>query len=126
MIAAAGAGLEPIPHKSLTAEKLADAITYCLTPEAASVAQTMANRINQEDGVRAAVKSFYAHLPRRDMECDLLPGEPAVWKFKMGRRIVKLSKVAAMTLRNQGHLQEKHLQRLDPNSRDRVSIDADH
>ncbi|KAJ6006146.1 hypothetical protein N7451_004090 [Penicillium sp. IBT 35674x] len=111
MIAAAGAGLEPIPHKSLTVEKLVDAITYCLTPEAASVAQTMADRINQEDGVRAAVKSFHAHLPRRDIECDLVPGEPAVWQFKKGRRIVKLSKVAALTLRNQGRLQEKHLQR---------------
>lgn len=111
MIAAAGAGLEPIPYKSLTAEKLADAIRYSLTPEAAFVAQKMAARINQEDGVRAAVKSFHAHLPRRDMECDLVPGEPAVWKFKKGRRIVKISKMAALTLRNQGRLQEKFLQR---------------
>lgn len=114
MIAAAGAGLEPIPHKRLTVERLADAITYCLTPEAAAAAQVMADRINQEDGVRAAVKSFHAHLPRRDMECDLVPGEPAVWKFKQGRRIVKLSKIAAMVLRNRGCLQEKHLQRSDP------------
>ncbi|KAJ5546567.1 hypothetical protein N7494_004152 [Penicillium frequentans] len=111
MIAAAGAGLEPIPHKRLTVERLADAITYCLTPGAAAAAQVMADRINQEDGVRAAVKSFHAHLPRRDMECDLVPGEPAVWKFKKGRRIVKLSKLAAMVLRNRGCLQEKHLQR---------------
>lgn len=110
MIAAAGAGLEPIPHKSLTAESLANAITYCLTPEAASIAQNMADKINQEDGVRAAVKSFHARLPRRDIECDLVPGEPAVWKFRKGRRIVKLSKIAALTLRSQGRLQEKHLQ----------------
>ncbi|OGM48486.1 putative sterol glucosyltransferase [Aspergillus bombycis] len=111
MIAAAGAGPEPIPHKNLTAQKLADAITYCLTPQAVAVARDIADRIRQECGVRAAVNSFHAHLPRRKMQCDLIPSEPAVWYFKTGRRTVKLSKVAAWTLKHQGRIQGKHLKR---------------
>ncbi|GAB1193658.1 hypothetical protein APSETT444_002879 [Aspergillus pseudonomiae] len=111
MIAAVGAGPEPIPHKNLTARKLADAITYCLTPQAVAVAREIAHRMRQECGVRAAVESFHAHLPRRKMQCDLIPSEPAVWYFKTGRRTVKLSKIAAWTLKHQGRIQGKHLKR---------------
>ncbi|KAF7587318.1 UDP-Glycosyltransferase [Aspergillus hancockii] len=111
MIAAAGAGPDPIPHKSLTARKLADAINYCLTPEAADGARAIADSMHLECGVRAAVDSFHAHLPRHKMQCDLVPGEPAVWKFKKGKQIVKLSKIAAWALKSQGRLQEKHLKR---------------
>ncbi|CAG8384820.1 unnamed protein product [Penicillium salamii] len=111
MVKATGAGPEPIPYKALTTEKLVDAITFCLEPTTAAVARRIGDQINQENGVRAAVNSFHAHLPRRDMECDLIPGEPAVWKFKKGRRIVKLSKIAAFKLKDQGRLQAKHLQR---------------
>ncbi|KAF5856518.1 UDP-Glycosyltransferase [Aspergillus alliaceus] len=109
MIAAAGAGPEPIPYKALTAQNLADAITYCLTPQATAVAKTIADRMRQECGVRAAVDSFHAHLPRHKMPCDIIPSEPAVWHFKKGKRAVKLSKVSAWILKHQGRLQEKHL-----------------
>ncbi|CAG8067607.1 unnamed protein product [Penicillium salamii] len=111
MIKATGAGPEPIPYKGLTTEKLVNAIAFCLEPTTAAVARRIGDQINRENGVRAAVNSFHAHLPRRDMQCDLIPGEPAVWKFKKGRRIVKMSKIAAFTLKAQGRLQEKHLQR---------------
>ncbi|KAJ5573899.1 uncharacterized protein N7459_008326 [Penicillium hispanicum] len=111
MIALTGAGPQPIPYKDLTADRLASAITFCLAPETASAAREIAGQINQENGVRAAVASFHAHLPRQKMECDLIPGEPAVWKVKKGRHIIKLSKMAALMLKNQGRLQEKHLER---------------
>lgn len=109
MVATAGAGLDPIPHKSLTAQKLADAISYSLTPQAITVAQSIADQINQESGVRAAVDSFHAHLPRTKMQCDLIPGEVAVWKLKKGKHILKLSNTAALVLKRQGRFQEKHL-----------------
>lgn len=109
MVATAGAGLDPIPHKSLTAQKLADAISYSLTPQAIAVAQFIADQINQESGVRAAVDSFHAHLPRTKMQCDLIPGEVAVWKLKKGKHILKLSNTAALILKRQGRFQEKHL-----------------
>lgn len=111
MVATAGAGLEPIPYKSLTAQKLADAISYSLTPHATAVAQYIAEQINQESGVRAAVDSFHAHLPQTRMQCDLIPGEAAVWKLKKGKRILKLSNTAALVLKRQRRFQEKHLKR---------------
>ncbi|CAG7921989.1 unnamed protein product [Penicillium olsonii] len=111
MVKATGAGPEPIPYKALNVESLADAIEFCLEPGVAAVARRIGDQINRENGVRAAVNSFHAHLPRQDMECDLIPGEPAVWKFKKGRRVVKISKMAALMLRDRGRLQEKHLKR---------------
>lgn len=111
MVAAAGAGLDPIPYKSLTAQKLAEAISYCLTPHAVTVAQSIAGKIQQESGVRAAVDSFHAHLPQKKMKCDLNPGEVAVWKLKKGKRILKLSNSAALILKNEGRFQKKHLRR---------------
>lgn len=109
MVATAGAGLEPIPYKSLTAQKLAEAISYSLTPQAIAVAQSIAGQISQESGVRAAVDSFHAHLPQTQMQCDLIPGEVAVWKLKKGKRTLKLSNTAALVLKRQGRFQENHL-----------------
>ncbi|KAJ5766000.1 uncharacterized protein N7511_003616 [Penicillium nucicola] len=111
MVAAAGAGPEPIPYKSLTVQRLADAISYCFTPHAVSVAQSIADRIQQESGVRAAVDSFYAHLPQKMMQCDLIPGQVAVWKLKKGNQTLKLSNCAAFALNSQGRFQKKHLRR---------------
>jgi UDP:flavonoid glycosyltransferase YjiC (YdhE family) len=111
MVAAAGAGLDPIPYKSLTPQKLADAISYCLTPHAVNIAQAIADRIKQESGVRAAVYSFHQHLPQKKMQCDLIPGKVAVWKLKKGKRVLKLSSTAALTLKIQGRFQKKHLRR---------------
>jgi hypothetical protein len=111
MVAAAGAGPEPIPYNSLTAEKLADAIAYCLTPHAAIVAQSIADKINRETGVTAAVDSFHAHLPRQQMACDLLQGETAVWKIKRRVRAIKLSTAAVLALKSQNYLQDGHLTR---------------
>ncbi|OQD83914.1 hypothetical protein PENSOL_c136G07326 [Penicillium solitum] len=109
MVATAGAGPEPIPFHDLTAAKLADAITYCLTPHATIVAQSIADSMGQESGVSAAVNSFHAHLPQQRMTCDLLKGETAVWKVKRGTKATKLSATAALVLKREGLLPEKHL-----------------
>lgn len=111
MVAAAGAGPKPIPHKALTASKLADAINYSLSPHVATQARGIAEKIRKESGVRAAVGSFHAHLPRQKMQCDLMPGHPAVWEFRKGKQIVSLSKAAAGILTHRGRLQAKHLKR---------------
>lgn len=111
MVAAAGAGPKPIPHKTLTASKLADAITYSLSPHVATGARNIAEKIRKESGVRAAVDSFHAHLPRRKMQCDIIPGHPAVWEFRKGKQTVSLSKAAAGILIHRGRLQAKHLKR---------------
>lgn len=111
IVASAGVGPDPIPQKSLTAEKLADAIQFCLTPFAATAAKDLARKMNRESGARAAVDSFHAHLPRGEMQCDILPDQPAVWRLKRGKTTVRLSKLAAYALVREGRLQRKHLKR---------------
>ena len=79
MIHKAGAGPEPIPHKKLTAENLAAALTYATSAPAKMAAQQMARQIDSEDGVRAGADSFYRHLPLLNMRCDVCPERMAVW-----------------------------------------------
>lgn len=111
IVASAGVGSSPIPQKSLTAENLADAIKFCLAPSASTTARALARKMNSESGVRAAVDSFHAHLPRKEMLCDILPDEPAAWRIKRGKTTVRLSKLAACALVHEGRLQRKQLKR---------------
>ncbi|KAH7199347.1 hypothetical protein DER44DRAFT_871736 [Fusarium oxysporum] len=98
MVAAAGAGPEPIPQRSLTVEKLTEAIRFCLTPEASEAAATIAAKMRAESGVQAAAASFHNHLPRGDLECDIIKGQPAVWSCPRQKHRLKLSKMAAEIL----------------------------
>ena len=102
MIAAAGAGPNPIPHKSLTTQNLTDAISFCLTPEAKSAAQGIASRMANEHGVSATVQSFHANLPLETMQCALLPTRVASWTYKNGPTPIRLSKLAAQILIENG------------------------
>lgn len=63
-VASAGAGAEPVPHKDLTAQKLADGIRTLLGEECQSAAKDISRRIKEDDGDGAenAVRSFYRGL----------------------------------------------------------------
>lgn len=63
-VANAGAGAEPVPHKALTAEKLADGIRMLLSEGCQAAAKDISRRIKEDDGNGAenAVKSFYRGL----------------------------------------------------------------
>lgn len=98
MVAAAGVGPEPIPHKLLTAPKLSQAIKFCLSQNAVAAAKEVSTRMYNETGVRTAVESFHRNLPTENMYCDLLPKYPAVWQIKVAGKTLKLSKVAAEML----------------------------
>lgn len=98
MVATAGAGPCPIPHKLLDVPTLVLAIRYCLTPEALRAARQIASKMQQDEGVKAAVASFHKHLPESLIECDLLPQFPACWRYKKGHKSYRLSKVAAEVL----------------------------
>ncbi|THW22437.1 UDP-Glycosyltransferase/glycogen phosphorylase, partial [Aureobasidium pullulans] len=100
MVAASGAGPEPIPYQSLTALGLARAITKCLAPETRLAAKEVADKMNTEDGVRAAVQSFHAQLPM-DMKCDVLKNEAAAWTLQESSTTIKLSKRAVSVLMRQ-------------------------
>jgi UDP:flavonoid glycosyltransferase YjiC (YdhE family) len=98
MVARAGAGPDPIPHKQLTAEKLADAINFCLKPKSRERAQELAGRIAMERGSDMGAQSFHQFLEADRLRCTLAPSRPAAWRIK--RTQVRLSAFAACTLAN--------------------------
>ena len=109
MIAAAGAGPAPIPHKKLTASNLADAIKVCLSPETTTAAKGIAERMSTENGVRDAVNSFHRQLSPEKLRCDLVPNLPAVYEYSRKGKALKLSGSAADALVNSGRIKYSHL-----------------
>jgi hypothetical protein len=98
MVARAGAGPDPIPHKQLTADKLADAIEFCLKPESLDRAKQLASKIVAERGSDKGAQSFHQYLEVDRLRCTLAPSRAAVWRIK--RTQVRLSAFAACTLAN--------------------------
>lgn len=114
MVHAAGAGPMPIPQKMLNSQNLGQAIRDCLTPGALAAARGMAEKMRRENGVRQAANSFHANLPLDKMRCDVIPGLPAAWSYKMGSQHLKLSKAAAAVLTNCHRVQWADLKRYEP------------
>ncbi|KAK8159043.1 hypothetical protein BKA80DRAFT_344774 [Phyllosticta citrichinensis] len=114
MVAAAGAGPSPIPHRQLDSWILAEAITYCLTPEASDAAQGIAAKMRADNGAENAVHSFHAHLPLERIQCDLIPNRPAFWLYKKGKTRMKLSKLAAGLVATRLDLNRKHFRTYAP------------
>ncbi|KAJ3186146.1 hypothetical protein HK101_009712, partial [Irineochytrium annulatum] len=73
MIASIHAGPPPIPFKRLTADRLADAIHFCLLPETVESAHKASIQIQNENGVAEGARSFHRHLPLDAMRCDVDP-----------------------------------------------------
>lgn len=112
MVANAGAGPRPIPHRQLNAENLAKSIRYCLSPQAVNAAQAIAAKMRAERGVKAAADSWWKQLPLERMQCDLVPGQPAAWVYDKSKRPIKLSKIAAEVLLSHDAVTLKHLSAL--------------
>lgn len=98
MVARAGAGPDPIPHKQLTADRLADAIDFCLKPESLERAKSLANMIAAERGSDMGAQSFHQYLEADRLRCTLAPSRAAVWRIK--RTQIRLSAFSACTLAN--------------------------
>ncbi len=98
MVAARGAGPKPIPHKTLNAQNLAEAISFCLTEEALEAAKQISYSMQSELGVRTAVNSFHTNLPIEKLSCDILSDQPAPWTYKHKGKSIKLSKLAVEIL----------------------------
>lgn len=98
MVAKAGAGPEPIPHAMLDPQNLAEAIQFCLTPEAEAAAQEIALKMKTESGVVTAVNSFHRNLPLQRMRCSVIPGQPAAWAYTRKKQSLTLSKAAMNVL----------------------------
>ncbi|KAJ6125519.1 hypothetical protein N7471_012836 [Penicillium samsonianum] len=115
MVSAAGAGPDPIPYQELKVTALAQAVRFCLKPEAVRSAQGIAAKMELEEGVKTAVASFHRNLPKGLVECDLLPEFPAVWRYRLGKKRFRLSKVAAEILVEKNLLDVKRLKPYQPN-----------
>ncbi|KAK2813796.1 hypothetical protein FQN50_000196 [Emmonsiellopsis sp. PD_5] len=102
MVAKAGAGPHPIPHKQLTAEKLATAIREALEPNVKQRAQELSAKIHHENGTQDGAKYFHKHLDVDSLRCMLLPTRPAVWRVRHTN--IRLSSMAVTTLSNEGIL----------------------
>lgn len=111
MVAQAGAGPKPIHQKVLNVDNLVAAIEFCLTPEATSAAQGIAEKMKSESGVKAAVASFHAKLPVLELQCDVIKGQPAAWVYDGKRHRVRISKIAAEILASHLKISVKQLKR---------------
>jgi hypothetical protein len=96
MVSKAGAGPDPIPYVELTAQKLADAITYALKPDSQTRAKELATKISHENGNETGADYFHKMLPLQRMRCSIYPDKPAVWRVK--RTQLLLSAKAAYVL----------------------------
>jgi UDP:flavonoid glycosyltransferase YjiC (YdhE family) len=112
MVARAGAGPDPIPHKQLTADKLADAINFCLRPESLERAKELASRIAAEQGCDTGAQLFHQFLEPDRLRCSLAPSRPSVWRVK--RTKIRLSAFAACTLAHENLLDFQDLKLFRP------------
>jgi hypothetical protein len=107
MIASIGAGPAPIPHKKLSAGRLASAIKFALSPGVLAAAQKASERIAKENGVVSGAQSFHRHLPLDKMKCDVDPLKLA--RFYIAELDLKVSQeVSEILLRNK-KISEKQL-----------------
>ncbi|KAF2091156.1 glycosyltransferase family 1 protein [Saccharata proteae CBS 121410] len=102
MVARAGAGPDPIPHKQLNSENLAEAIQEALKPTSQDRAKELSAKIAAERGTDEGALYFHQHLKVDELRCSLLPDHVAVWRVK--RTQIRLSAVAAVVLANEGIL----------------------
>jgi UDP:flavonoid glycosyltransferase YjiC (YdhE family) len=107
IVAKAGAGSFPIPHKQLTADKLSTAIEMALRDSTKERAQEIAKKMANESGVQEGVCSFHRHLNMKRLQCAICPSRPAVWHLKHTE--IGLSAFAASTLVEMGRLKAESL-----------------
>lgn len=103
MIARAGAGPDPIPHRHLTADRLAGAINFCLSDTGVlKRAKELGSEISQEQGSENGAQSFHRYLEPDRLRCMLAPSKAAVWRIK--RTNIRLSAFAAYVLADENLL----------------------
>jgi UDP:flavonoid glycosyltransferase YjiC (YdhE family) len=112
MVARAGAGPDLIPQKQLTADKLADAINFCLRPESLERAKELASKIAAEQGCLMGAQLFHQFLEPDRLRCTLVPSRASVWRIKRSK--IRLSAFAACTLANANLLDFEDLKPFRP------------
>ncbi|KAJ3370567.1 hypothetical protein HDU91_006058 [Kappamyces sp. JEL0680] len=108
MISRMGVGPDPIPNRSLTSAKLAEAIKFCLSPAVLEKARNLGMEMSREHGVQMGVKSFHRHLPLNQMTCLLLPTQLALYQVPMLGGL-RLGQEAANILVDLGKIRKEQL-----------------
>lgn len=70
---ARGVGPAPIPVDEFSLDKLVDAINFMLDPKVKASAVELAKAMENEDGVKGAVKAFHKHFPPKKSEDEPKP-----------------------------------------------------
>ena len=112
MVAKAGAGAQQaVPYKDMSAEKLAEGIRQCLSTDAGTAAERIAEDIAVEgDGASNAVESFHHCLESAEtpnIRCSILPEKVAAWTLR--KSDLRLSSLVASILVRQGKLRWSEL-----------------
>ncbi|KAH7187004.1 hypothetical protein DER44DRAFT_801284 [Fusarium oxysporum] len=110
MVARTGAGPTSVPFKELTAEILAESITFALQPEVQEVAQEMAEHIAEENGAGQAAMDITDRLEVDKLRCDICPERLATWLHR--KTGAYLSGFATSCLVDQGLIQPSDLKLL--------------
>jgi hypothetical protein len=71
IVGESGAGPAPVPIGALTAETLAEAITFALRPDVRARAVALGEKVRAQQGPEEAVAAFYKRLPLASMCCRL-------------------------------------------------------
>lgn len=85
MISREGAGPNPVPFRTLTSRRLAEAIAFALEWKVAVVARNLKDIISEEKGVEVGVAHFHAALGAgwgSIQNCAIYPRRVAVYKLK--------------------------------------------
>ncbi|KAF9889619.1 hypothetical protein FE257_007127 [Aspergillus nanangensis] len=106
------AGPDPIPYTKLTADRLAEAIHFCLEPATVARAEALSEQIRAENGAQKGVDSFHRHLDLHRIQCTLCPDRPAVWRAR--RTKILLSTFAAAVLVQENKLQPEDIKLYRP------------
>ncbi|KAL3958974.1 hypothetical protein ACCO45_007136 [Purpureocillium lilacinum] len=103
MIARAKAGPDPVAYKDLTAEKLAEAIKFCLRPETLEQAKELGEKIREERGTEVGVGASMPIWTWTRCGVRWHPSRAAAWRVR--RTKFRLSPLAAAVLVDEGLLQ---------------------
>ena len=113
-VQSAGAGPAPIPYKRLTAQNLAEAIKFCLSPSVTQAAEEISKGMREENGTESAVGSFHRSLSMTELSCDFISTMPAVYTLRRHGETMKVSAPIADLLLNSGKVKPRHLRLFQP------------
>lgn len=78
----AGAGPNPIPYKTLTVDKLTEALEMALMPSTKERVKVIMHNMEKESGARDGVRSFHRRLDYDKLRCVICPDRAASWRIE--------------------------------------------